>query len=167
MNKAQRKGSLIRQITKAFSDIPYPGDESILSPGIRTFDDEVLVTRRDYIGKDWRQLSLEFVRQHHNNMIFLSSKAFRCFLPAYLIATLELDWSEPVKQTLVHLLTPPPYGLYDRDDFATDISLLTEKQREILADYFHYLWQEENDNAVCVTSLDSDEPQVLIALNYY
>lgn len=79
---------MAREVEEAFADVPYPGDDKLITepdvyPGIF-----VLPTFR---GKHWREITPAMVRQHEFELSCLSPEAFRFYLPCFLIPILLDD----------------------------------------------------------------------------
>ena len=98
-------------IVSAFADVEYPGDGA-LSLGHRGV--EPALVAQEFRGKDdWRALSSEFIDEapggYASALEFLSDRALRFYLPAYLLADLE---NRLLRQDPVHVLT---HGLTDAE----------------------------------------------------
>jgi hypothetical protein len=78
---------LVGQIEAAFEATPYPGDDQICDP--RPGDEEVAEYALEFRGTRWGRLHPEFLAYHDAAISFFTDKAFRYFLPAYLIADLR------------------------------------------------------------------------------
>ncbi len=96
------------QIAHAFADGEYPGDQR-LAGSIE--GDEPALLASEFRGKtDWRALDAAFLDEAPDGfssaLSFFSDEAFRFFLPAYLIASVDeqLESVEPVFH-LIHGLT--------------------------------------------------------------
>ena len=82
--------ALITQITNAFADVAYPGDDSLTN----SFGDEAEALSLEFRGRtDWKHLDVEFLNQAPDGwgsaLSFFSAKALQFYLPAYLIAEIE------------------------------------------------------------------------------
>lgn len=93
---------LIDTITRAFANVPYPGDDDLTGS---TYGDEPAALVREFSGKtDWRTLDAEFLNGAPHGwgsaLSFFSDNACRFYLPAYLIADVrgELDACDPVSR---------------------------------------------------------------------
>lgn len=80
--------ALIDQIERAFSDVPYPGDDDL---AIDSYGDEPEAVARAFRGhRDWRALGAAFLDDAPEGwgtaLSFFSDRAYRFYLPAYLIA---------------------------------------------------------------------------------
>ena len=73
-----------KQIEEAFANTPYPGDENI-SPEV--YEGEKLTA--DFKGKHWRDIPLESVFYHKDDLPFFTDVGFRFYLPIYLLAMLR------------------------------------------------------------------------------
>jgi hypothetical protein len=77
---------LTTRIKAAFADTPSPGTENDDISATK-YDDEGVV---DYFrGTTWRGHRVEDLRRHEVAMSFFTDKAFRYWLPAFMLAELE------------------------------------------------------------------------------
>ena len=97
MNQTEELKARIRN---AFADVEYPGDWCL-----RGSDegDEPFLVEQEFRGKDdWQSLDAAFIDQSPQGfgsaLSFFSDEAFRFYLPAYLIASIDgfLEQSDPV-----------------------------------------------------------------------
>jgi hypothetical protein len=92
--------TLKAQIQNAFAEVQYPGDWRLRGSNE---GDEPFLLEQEFKGKsDWRALEAAFIDQAPSGfgsaLSFFSDEAFRFYLPAYLIASID-DWlqqSDPV-----------------------------------------------------------------------
>ncbi|MBE0537247.1 MAG: hypothetical protein IH624_16410 [Phycisphaerae bacterium] len=99
---------LASKIYNAFSGIEYPGDDEI-APADGLEEKEVADALR---SKDWRELDSKFLNNYCiASITFLHFRAYRFFLPAFLLATVK-DYGkvpEIVQDTVFSLLDPVSY----------------------------------------------------------
>jgi hypothetical protein len=88
------------QIRDAFAEVEYPGDRCLRGSNE---GDEPFLLEKEFKGKsDWRILDAGFIDQAPSGfgsaLSFFSDEAFRFYLPAYLIASVDnlLEHSNPV-----------------------------------------------------------------------
>ena len=80
------KEEVAAQIEAAFADTPSPGTEYDDISATK-YDDEGIV---DYFrGTTWRRHRVQNLRRHEAAMSFFTDKAFRYWLPAFMLAELE------------------------------------------------------------------------------
>ena len=84
------ENELKETIAKAFAGVQFPGGRLSNS----NFGDEPLLLEREFLGKsDWRALTPEFLDQapdgYASALSFFSDKAFRFYIPAYMIAAID------------------------------------------------------------------------------
>jgi len=98
--KMQDQRTIIEQIAVAFAVAEYPGDECLRDSNE---GDEPYLLEEEFKGKtDWRVLDPAFLDQapsgYATALCFFSEKAFRFFLPAYMLADIrgQLKHSDPV-----------------------------------------------------------------------
>lgn len=98
------KDSLIQKIELAFCDVEHPGDDNLVNSSYGEEPEEV---KRHFLGQsDWKKLSPDFL-DFDGALSFFSDKAFRFYLPAFLIADLneKLEFNDPTNR-LCWALTP-------------------------------------------------------------
>lgn len=93
---------LIDKIEHAFADVRYPGDKDLTDS---TYGEEPAALVEDFTGKTiWQDIDVAFLNQAPSGwgsaLAFFSARAFRFYLPAYLIADIrgELDGPDPVSR---------------------------------------------------------------------
>lgn len=88
------KDQLIQTISAAFAEVEYPGDDHLVDQSYGTEPDTV---RNHFLGRDdWRKLTHEFL-DVDGTLAFLSDRAFRFYLPAFLVADIneKLELNDP------------------------------------------------------------------------
>lgn len=98
------KDKLLEIIKQAFADNEYPGDDNLVD---LSYDNEANLVRNHFVGQnDWTKLSPEFL-DFEGALSFFSDKAFRFYLPAFLIADINetLNFNDPAVR-LCWPLTP-------------------------------------------------------------
>lgn len=97
-----------RQIEAAFSDVPYPGDKT--EDLVRLFAGDEGIEIADALkGKHWRALPIDILLTNHflaQSLSHMQPKAFRFYLPGFLIATLDHRETDLAESTL-HNIAPP------------------------------------------------------------
>ena len=86
-------------VCQAFADVPYPGDEQIV-PDLTSWE-EYVETWEYFRGRtDWRTLSIDLLNEAFTGwgpaLAFFTPQAFRFYLPAYLLADLDLQLREDI-----------------------------------------------------------------------
>jgi hypothetical protein len=148
--------TLIQTITRAFSPVPYPGDDALTDSA---YGEEPEALIRDFSGKTiWQDLSPEFLDQAPEGwgtaLSFFSGAALQFYLPAYLIADIkgQLFTADPTGRLCISL-TPlggmkkiakvwggGTLGDYARRDFA----FYDAQQVRAIVDYLW--WRLESDD---------------------
>jgi hypothetical protein len=148
MDRAQVAQALIRE---AFSSVLYPGDDNLLGSveGIEPYRVEA-----EFRGKaDWTLLAPEFIDQAPGGLAsalsFLSSAAFRFYIPAYMLADIDgkLQRADPFfhltygldDSSRVEHVNPGRYGTMTWFDYAQDrFKEFDGAQRRAVAAYLEY-----------------------------
>jgi hypothetical protein len=135
------------EIRAAFAARPYPGDDRLASGPSYSGDegDENGDVERFFRGKDWREVTLDAILggralQPNSFLFFLSPEAFVYYLPAFLIASLDValdvdnrfDLGEP----LAFKLMP------EREDHARITAQLTPAEKRAVAHALEHLARE-------------------------
>lgn len=108
-----RLDSLRREIEQAFSDPPYPGDDQLVA-----YDDyESEELKRSFKGKHWRDIPRDVLRYHYDDLPFFSSAGLRCYLPAFLMAALDVFWD--IRDFAIYELAPFTVGQGGHKDLKT------------------------------------------------
>lgn len=144
---------LIAKIERAFADVPYPGDDALVSRP--TYGEEPAALQRSFAGKsNWRLLDAAYLNQtlggRGGALAFFSNRAWQFYLPAYLIADLrgqlDLDRDEPTIR-LCAFVTPQSEGVRVAQVWGggtlgeharAAFSLLTAAQRVCIVDYLRW-----------------------------
>lgn len=147
--------TLIHQITLAFSDVAYPGDDHLTDS---TYGEEPEALVRDFSGKThWQDLTPEFLDQAPEGwgtaLSFFSGAALQFYLPAYLIADIngQLLTADPTGRLCISLT---PLGGMKKiakvwgggtlgDSARRDFEFYDAQQVRAIADYLW--WRLESD----------------------
>ncbi len=100
---AERKDALITRIREVFGKREYPGDEFLVvdMSGADWDQIEILAAFR---GKRWDEVPAATLDAYSNALSFLTEEAFRFYLPAFMLASIQ----QPDSPDLVsYSLTPP------------------------------------------------------------
>jgi|WetSurMetagenome_2_1015567.scaffolds.fasta_scaffold744700_1 hypothetical protein len=115
-----------REIIDAFGDVPYPGDNKIVSDPL--YCDECQDIAEAFRGKHWNELTLEFIfEKYRGGLYHLEPEGYRYYLPGYMILSLDYYYEgDSLVDSLIYSLTPPsPYGPDGKDDPSDRVDELT------------------------------------------
>ena len=133
-----------REVERAFSDVQYPGDDSIVE---RPSDWEASGIRSDFLRKHWRDvIEPEFLRAH-NLFCFFSAKGLQFYLPAYLIGLVRfpeegVHWSSEV----LHARYPPTsHGIDSVRRWDLHMRALSASQKHAVRLVLEYLLETQPD----------------------
>ncbi len=124
---AQRE--LAQQVEMAFSDVPYPGDDNIVTHPNTSLASHLpaLLT-----GKHWKDVPLEFIIQENLSLPLFTPAGFRFYLPAFLRATLLYpDQVDILPSNIFSSLTPPDEEI-NLQNFLNRVNGFTREQTETL-----------------------------------
>jgi hypothetical protein len=135
---------LAAQIEEAFQGIPYPGDNDLVTQG-EGCDPERSEIASAFAGKLWRDLSLPFLRYHHESLFFFSPAAYRFFLPAYLLAcVLSYEKAGNITNSVVFSLTLPNGFGAKRDRFLERMNGLSASQKRTITNFLYFFLEEHS-----------------------
>lgn len=101
------------QIESAFAQSQYPGDHKLVH---HEQDWEGAPIKALFRGKHWREVSLDLLLSHTECIWHLTPEAFRFYVPAFLLASLDDD-PDTVYESTLYSLTPPPRGIGSQEEF--------------------------------------------------
>jgi hypothetical protein len=122
-----------------FSDTSYPGDKNIVEHESLEGDEVLNV----FSGKHWKQLTADTIDYHHDILPIISPEAFRFYLPAYLIFTLDnfSSDSNAVDHTVFGLCPPRPQNpLFEH--FVSRMNVLTLEQKRAVKSFLELVKPE-------------------------
>lgn len=96
----QEKFDALRtKISEAFDDVSYP-------KGFITEHEceECFGVRKAFLNKNWRDVSPKILQENYDKLPLFSPEAFQCFLPAYLLYSLEHFKEDEVYDFTVYTL---------------------------------------------------------------
>jgi hypothetical protein len=130
---------LLQGIENVFSNLEYPGDENLVYDNSDKYVD-VAETKVNFCGKHWRELSIDTINYHRDDLPFFTPEAFCFYLPAFLIASVSfpIEVIDVLPDNLMLVLTP------DRENHETDAKLttivnrLTPQQKMVILDFLEW-----------------------------
>jgi hypothetical protein len=135
---------IAREIEEAFADTDYPGDGNI------AYDQsgrhlECSQVARDFRGKQWQDLTTDFLRNNADALFFFSAAAYAYFLPAFLRASVrDFRGADVVPGNAIFSLSGS-LSHSSPEAFAQRIANLTIPQRKAVAQFLRYLESEHAD----------------------
>jgi hypothetical protein len=119
--------SLTEQIMAAFKDTTHPGND--FEDISATLRDEGIV---DYFaGKTWQGHEVKDLHYHYDALSFFTPKAFRYYLPAFLLADLSEEGDGIFADFIAHAFT-----LRDNATAQRYLSEFSKEELEAIAAYF-------------------------------
>jgi len=129
---------LCSEIDSAFADKAYPGDDKIVRSRDACQSDESAQTAKYFIGRQWRDVTIEGIHQNvHPNFFVsdLSLEGFVYFLPALLKACLDERDLYGIDTQVVHTLWTYPEEV---------AALLAPAEKRVVVHALEYLAEEYN-----------------------
>jgi hypothetical protein len=132
--------TLTEQIIIAFQDTPHPGNR---------FED-ISVTLRDegivdyFAGRTWQGHEVKNLHYHYDALSFFTPKAFRYFLPAFMLADLSDDGRGIFSDFIAHAFT-----LRDNATLKIYLTEFSRGELEAVQTYFRAMLEqtlEQNDS---------------------
>jgi hypothetical protein len=125
--------TLTEQLIAAFKDTPHPGNN--FDDISATLHDEGIV---DYFaGKTWQGHNLKDLHDHYDALSFFTPKAFRYYLPAFLLADLSEEGNGILSDFIAHAFT-----LRDNATVQLYLDEFSKVELEALAAYFRRLCEQ-------------------------
>lgn len=118
--------NLVANIRRVFSEREYPGDTNIVKKGDHEGDGEL------FVGATWGQLDYREMERRTFVLHCFTTAGFCYFLPAYLIASVELPLSGMADAVLFRMR--PPKNDTGRNSFVEWWSLLSVKQKQVIVE---------------------------------
>lgn len=150
-------------IRNAFADARYPDDDRIVVP--YEGDDERQRIERDFRGKKWQDISIEFLcPEHCESILTFLPHAFAYYLPAFLIAATDFRKADILTDMVVA-------SLYDRPAASSEpfvapaLELMSVDQLRAILAFIAYLRSQhwDGDNS---PELAKAEASILSALEH-
>lgn len=100
-DREEKIENLKNKIIEAFDGVSYP-------KGFITTHEcaECFAVRKAFLNKSWREVTPEILEENYDKLPLFSPEAFHCFLPAYLLYSLENFVFEAVCEFTLYTLTP-------------------------------------------------------------
>lgn len=146
--------SIAQQIHTEFGDLEPPGDDALLHPDC--MDDGDIV---DFYGNPrWQDLSSEKIVANYAAPSFFSPLAFRYYLPAFLVWTLENpDSPEVAGESIIHALDPGTPNEHLHEFRYSKFQSLTDNQFTVVRNFLIYFSAHN----------DLGEPAASALMNYW
>lgn len=110
MTRPEAERELVAEIRAAFASMPVPAADELV-PVTRTPDREREWIRREFAGRHWTELGVDFLAAHAESLLLLSAAGFHHYLPAYLIAAVSAPIESDLVTPAVFIgLSPPSAG---------------------------------------------------------
>jgi hypothetical protein len=130
---------LSAKVAAAFADVPRP------SPGglVPCDCDECAGVAESFAGLDWREVGAEMLEENYDKLPLLSAAAFRHFLPAYLLYSLEHFEFEGVCEYTLYHLTPDRETETSAPYYAERFAAFTPEQMDAVYGFLELARRDE------------------------
>jgi hypothetical protein len=117
--------TLIQEIENAFADVTYPGDDKLVK-SLEYYDNLKVVI--DFKGKHWKEISQESLLKHRFDLSRFTPEAFRFYLPAYLIGSLQGEDRGEIIEHVIFSFIPPIAEGKEKGEFLNSLKSFDSKQ---------------------------------------
>jgi hypothetical protein len=139
MSTKELRSKISADVESAFGSQEHPGDENLIEFSGRT-DPDLVDLASAFRDRDWRELDQAFLARHYDALFFFTPPAFRFYLPAYILHSLEFESSGMIGPTTVDCLVPPPHGIgLDPRWFNSRVQDLKHQQVSAICSFLEYL----------------------------
>jgi hypothetical protein len=138
---AETRGTdeIVQQITSAFADVTYPGQEALFNHHCCECAD----VSRSYGGKQWTDITLEDVLAGSETAL-LTPVAWRYYLPAVMVWCVRAPEAvDVIEDNLVFQLEPPDEHRGVPEWFNERATGFTRDQRSAIVAYLHWYRKRE------------------------
>lgn len=127
----EEREALKAKVAAAFADVPRPAAAELVRCGCR----ECAALAKSFAGVDWRGAGAELLDQNYDQLPLFSPAAFRHYLPAYLLYSLEHFEYAGVCQFTLYQLTPDKETEGSAAHYTERFSLFTPAQMDAVYDF--------------------------------
>jgi hypothetical protein len=122
---------------------------------------------RAFAGKRWTEVTSDMVRVHSQALPLLTPSAFRHYLPAYIMATIDAPDSEALRDFVVFNLAPPrrPTGR-NADFFQARAGQFSTAEREAIRSFLE-LMDERRSAEWRSQGAEPPESPIRAAIDYW
>jgi len=128
------------KILAGFDATPYPGDDALVTnqSGCDPESEEVF---SDFRGKSWKEVPIEILRKHKEALPLLTPRAFRYYLPAYMIGCVDSFYDvDVVLDSVLFNLTPPePRRGWEWNFFRERAEQFNEQERDAITSFLELM----------------------------
>ena len=127
------------KVAAAFAHVPRPPAGEVATCGC----DECAGVAESFAGLDWRDVGAEVLEENYDKLPLFSPAAFRHFLPAYLLRSLERFESEGVCEYTLYALTPGKETESSARLYTACFSPFTPEQMDAVYDFLDLAARDE------------------------
>jgi hypothetical protein len=129
------KEELQEAICSEFGKLQYPGDSSL----VHNSDDwESAELLKDFLGKKWKDLTIDLiVPKHGNDLFLLTNEAYRYYLPGFMLLMLNSFYESDILADAVISSLNPFFSELDR--FLKRISEFSTPQKKVIKEFLEYI----------------------------
>jgi hypothetical protein len=128
------------KVAAAFGDVPRPAAGGLVSCGCP----ECAALAKSFAGADWREVGAQLLEQNYDQLPLFSPAAFRHYLPAYLLYSLEHFEYAGVCQYTLYQLTPGKETEGSAAHYAERFSDFTPAQMDAVHDFLALARRDES-----------------------
>jgi hypothetical protein len=140
MSSKINRVELVQQIENAFADIPYPGDNNLIKKPEHWESWKIPKVLK---GKHWKDVSSEEIFELRFNLSHFTLEAFQFYLPAYLIASLNVTSGGEIIENIIFSLDPQGDEENVSSEFLARVGALSSKQKAAIKGFIKYYAETE------------------------
>ena len=126
-------------MSAAFADVPRPPAGEVVQCGCA----ECATLAKRFAGLGWREVGAELLEESYDQLPLFSPAAFRHFLPAYLLHSLEQFENAGVCEYTLYHLTPGKETEGSAEYYAARFAPFTPEQMGAVYDFLNLAEREE------------------------
>jgi hypothetical protein len=137
---AEKSEEVKARILSAFAATPHPAEGNLVADQ-SGWDPECREIARDFDGKHWRDVPEELVLAHLQALPLFTPAAFRHYLPAYMMVSLERgEAADTVREFVIANLMPPrrPMG-WRAGFFRARAEQFSSAERESIESFLEFM----------------------------
>ncbi len=152
MNIEDKLTMLKQKVLQAFANVPYP--KGILAPHEC---EECLELRETFKDQNWKTIDQKIIEKNYGQLPLFSSEAFHCFLPAYLIYSLENFNDNLICEFTIYALSPSKKDLKESFDYWKErFQYFTDEQMEMIYQFLDLVNENKDSYFISFENISAE-----------
>jgi hypothetical protein len=133
-------GAVKTKVLEAFDATSYPGDKNLVVDQ-SGYDPECMEIVSAFKGEDWKNISVEMLRNYADALPLFTPSAFRYYLPAYMLGAVDSYYALDVAldNVLFNLTPPKKRSGWEWDFFWARAQQFNEEEREAIRSFLELM----------------------------